>query len=105
MNNLKDIKVIVEKVLREKQDARDSDFRTIGWVYAIVKPEVMNMPFKSVLWRHTELDLPSFETIRRTRQKLQHDHPELRGKTYQKRMEKQEEYIEKFVRGGLDAEI
>ena len=98
---MKDLTKIVEKVLREKKDARDSDFRTIGWVYAIVKPEVMNLPFKQVLWKHSDYDLPSFETIRRTRQKLQHDHPELRGKTYEKRMEKQAEYIEKFVRGGL----
>ena len=98
---MKDLSSIVEKVLREHKDARDSDFRTIGWVYALTKPEVMNMPFKSVLWRHSEFDLPSFETIRRTRQKLQHDKPELRGEVYSKRMEKQEEYIEKFVRGGL----
>ena len=98
---MKDLTKTVEKVLREHLDARDSDFRTIGWVYVLTNPEVMNMPFKSVLWRHSELNLPSFETIRRTRQKLQHDHPELRGKTYNKRMAKQEEYIEKFVRGGL----
>jgi len=98
---MKDLNSIVEKVLKEHQDARDSDFRTIGWVYAIVKPEVMNMPFKQVLWHHSDYDLPSFETIRRTRQKLQHDRPELRGKTYKARMAKQEDYIEKFVRGGL----
>ena len=96
---MKDLSTVVEKVLREKKDARDSDFRTIGWVYANIKPEVMNLPFKEVLWKHKEFDLPSFETIRRTRQKLQHDKPELRGEVYEKRMNKQTEYIDKFVKG------
>lgn len=96
---MKDLSTVVEKVLREKKDARDSDFRTIGWVYANIRPEVMNLPFKEVLWKHREFDLPSFETIRRTRQKLQHDKPELRGEVYEKRMNKQTEYIDKFVKG------
>ena len=96
---MNDLSKVVSKVLKEHKDARDSDFRTIGWVYAILKPEVMNLPFKQVLWKHKELDLPSFETIRRTRQKLQHDDPSLRGEVYEKRMEKQTEYV-KFSRSG-----
>lgn len=94
-----DLSNTVEKVLKEHEDARDSDFRTIGWVIKLIKPEVMSMTFSQVLWNHKELGLPSFETIRRTRQKLQHDKPWLRGKNYEKRMEKQSEYIEKFARG------
>ena len=95
---MKDLTEVVKKVLQEHEDARNSDFRTIGWVLAITKPEVMIKPFKEVLWKHKELDLPSFETITRTRQKLQHDFPELRGEAYEKRMNKQSEYIEKFAR-------
>ena len=94
-----DLSSIVEKVLKEHLDARDSDFRTIGWVIKLTRPELMSMTFSQVLWNYKELDLPSFETIRRTRQKLQHDKPELRGKVYEKRMAKQSEYIDKFVRG------
>lgn len=97
---MKDLTEIVKTILREHKDSRDSDFRMIGWVYAVMKPEVMNLPFKQVLWQHKDFDLPSFETIRRTRQKIQHDHPDLRGEMYFKRMEKQNEYIEKFANGG-----
>lgn len=97
---MKDLTEIVKTILREHKDSRDSDFRMIGWVYAVMKPEVMNLPFKQVLWQHKDFDLPSFETIRRTRQKIQHDHPDLRGEMYSKRMEKQNEYIEKFANGG-----
>ena len=96
---MKDLTETVEKVLREHKDARDSDFRTIGWVIKLTRPEVMSMSFSAVLWNHKELGLPSFETIRRTRQKIQHDNPELRGEMYLKRMEKQTEYIDKFARG------
>ena len=96
---MKDLTETVEKVLREHKDARDSDFRTIGWVIKLTRPEIMSMSFSAVLWNHKELGLPSFETIRRTRQKIQHDKPELRGEMYLKRMEKQTEYIDKFVRG------
>lgn len=95
---MKDLTEIVKKVLQEHEDARNSDFRTIGWVLKLTKPDVMDKPFKEVLWKHKELDIPSFETIRRTRQKLQHDFPELRGEVYEKRMNKQSEYIEKFAR-------
>ena len=96
---MKDLQTVVEQVLREHKDARDSDFRTIGWVIKITNPKIMDMKFSQVLWNHKELDLPSFETIRRTRQKLQHDKPELRGEMYLKRMEKQTEYIDQFARG------
>lgn len=95
---MKDYKTIVETILKNHPDARDSDFRLYGWICANFKPEVMDLPFKQVLWKHKELDLPSFDTIQRTRQKLQHDKPELRGEAYNKRMEKQSEYIMKFGR-------
>ena len=96
---MKDLTNIVTNVLTNHKDARDSDFRTIGWVYKTIRPEVMDLPFKQVLWQHKELDLPSFETIRRTRQELQHDRPELRGEVYEKRMEKQTEFVKKFASG------
>ena len=98
----KDLTKIVKRVLQENQDARDSDFRLVCWVYYYINPDVLGMPFSKVMWNHNELNIPPFETVRRTRQKLQHDHPELRGKVYEKRMEKQFEYIDQFVFGGLD---
>lgn len=94
---MKDLTDIVKQVLIDHKDARDDDFRVIGWVIKQAKSEVMSMPFSYVLWNSKGLGLPSFETIRRTRQKVQHDNPELRGEAYLKRMAKQTEYIEKFA--------
>ena len=91
-----DLSDIVRTVLEEHQDARDDDFKVIGHVIKILAPQAMQLTLGQALWNHTKLGLPSFETIRRTRQKLQHDIPELRGTVYQLRMEKQSEYKEQF---------
>ena len=93
---MKDLTDIVKKILEEHKEARDDDFKVIGWVVKAMRPDAMGYSFGSVMWNHNSFGIPSFETIRRTRQKLQHDHPELRGDLYLKRMEKQAEYIDKF---------
>lgn len=91
---------VVKAVLTIHKETRDSDFKLICWVYQNTNPDVMCLPFSKVMWNYKEYNLPSFETIRRTRQKLQHDCPELRGECYEKRINKQTEYIDKFVTSG-----
>ena len=93
---MKDLNELVKRILAEHKEARDDDFKVIGYVIKALNPEAMQLTFGQALWNHSKLDLPSFESIRRTRQKIQHDHPELRGELYLKRMEKQTEFIEKF---------
>lgn len=93
---MKDLNELVKRILAEHKEARDDDFKVIGYVIKALKPEAMHLTFGQALWNHSKLDLPSFESIRRTRQKIQHDHPELRGELYLKRMEKQTEFIEKY---------
>ena len=93
---MKDLSELVKKILTEHAEARDDDFKVIGFVVKALNPKAMKLGFGQVLWNHAALDLPSFETIRRTRQKIQHDNPELRGELYLKRMEKQAEYIDQF---------
>ncbi len=95
---MKDYQEIVEKILKEHPVTRDDDNKLFVWVCSELKPDVMGKPFGKVMFYAHDLGLPSFETIRRTRQKLQHDKPELRGKNYEKRMGKQSEYIQKFGR-------
>lgn len=93
---MKDLNELVKRILAEHKEARDDDFKVIGYVIKALNPEAMQLTFGQALWNHSKLDLPSFESIRRTRQKIQHDNPELRGELYLKRMEKQTEFIEKF---------
>jgi len=96
-----DLTTIIKKILIEHEEIRDSDPKLICWVYTVTNPEILHLSFTKVMWNAKYYNLPSFETVRRTRQKLQHDIPELRGKLYEKRMEKQGEYIDKFARGVL----
>lgn len=93
---MNDLSGLVKQILTEHKDARDDDFKVIGYVIKSLNPEAMHLTFGQTLWNHSKLNLPSFETIRRTRQKIQHDHPELRGEFYEKRMEKQTEYANQF---------
>lgn len=95
---MRDYKIIVENVLRNHPDARDDDFRLYGWVCKETNPEIMDMPFKKVMWLSNSFDLPSYETITRQRRKLQEQIPELRGKKYKIRQERQSEYKETFGR-------
>ena len=89
---------LVEKILEKHPDSRDSDFRLYGWVCAVIKPEIMKLSFEHVMWKHSELGLPAYETITRIRRKLQEKKPELRGKAYEKRHEKETEFREKYGR-------
>lgn len=95
---MNDYAVIVEKILRSQPITRDDDMKLFGWACKLIAPDVMHKPFNEVVWFHNDLGLPSYETIRRTRQKLQHDKPELRGAMYNKRMAKQEDYKNNYGR-------
>ena len=95
---MKDYKTVVEKVLRKHPETKDDDQKLFVWVCYYERPELLSESFSTVFWNHAENGLPSYDTITRARQKLQHDKPELRGKAYQKRMAKQTEYKENFGR-------
>lgn len=95
---MKNYKDIVERVLREHPVTKDDDYKLFGWICKLMCPELMKKPFDEVIWYHSENGLPSYETVTRARQALQHDKPELRGKKYQERLAKQSDYIDEFGR-------
>lgn len=81
MGELNTIQNIVENILRKRPSARDSD----NFLYYLVCCEVgrengvdvNTMSVPCFLLQANELNLPKFETVRRTRQKLQASYPEL----------------------------
>lgn len=91
----------VEIMLRRFPETRDDDMKLFCCVCKAICPDVLKEEFARVLWNHNAHGLPSFETIGRARRKLQNEHPELRGKLYEKRMAKQDEYIETFGRKAI----
>lgn len=98
MSRLKTIAQMVENILRSYPATRDDDRELIRYLYARYYGISYSMPFGKVI---TNTDLPSFESIRRTRQKIQSENEDLRGSKQKEkvRMDAQIDYIE-YAREG-----
>ena len=68
---------IVEEILIKSKKARNSDDYLYVQVVKKINPQAVSMPFINVMHHVRDLGLPSYETVSRTRRKLQEDHPEL----------------------------
>ena len=98
MEKLKTMQARVEFCLETYPICRDDDNMLIGAIYSIFYDvDVKHITFKEILLRN---DLPSFETIRRCRQKAQEQRPELRGTRYaQKKRRDNEKRVKEYVKG------
>lgn len=79
MNELKTTQEIVKKILEQFPLTRNSDNLLYIKVCEYANKDVLNKPFWQVMSMANEYGIPHFETVRRTRQKLQATHPELAG--------------------------
>jgi hypothetical protein len=79
MEELKRTSTIVLKILKEDVSARKDDNYLIKRVHDTVIPGASEMTLNQVLGLITRKELPCFESIRRSRQKIQEHHPELCG--------------------------
>ena len=75
---LYETKELVKKVLEENERTRNSDNELYIEVCYRINPYVVKMPFDYVLLTLEEHSLPPFESVRRTRQKIQAECPNLR---------------------------
>ena len=79
MKNIKRTSDLVKAILKEEPKARDS-FPYLYYMVCLSKnPRVLGMPFGQVIMNLNTLNLPPFESVRRSRQKLQRAYPELAG--------------------------
>lgn len=74
---------LVRAILEEKEKARNSDtylyLQVLYRVGQIKGIDVNAMSVSDFLLNRNRLGFPCFETVRRTRQKIQAEHPELAG--------------------------
>ena len=75
---LYETKELVKQVLEENERTRNSDNELYIEICYRINPHVMYMPFADVLSQLAEFSLPPFESVRRARQKLQAENPDLR---------------------------
>ena len=86
MENLKTIEGKVKSVLQENEDARNDDMVLYLALCNLYLKDAGAMPLAQILLNHKGLGLPSFESVGRTRRKLQEKYPELLGSTRVRRL-------------------
>ena len=104
MDNLRNTKELVKAALKRSVKARNSD----NYLYYLVCKATMSensqdidrLSFRDGLLKRKQFKLPHFETVRRTRQKIQHDNPALAA-TAEVEAERaiREEAFREFARG------
>lgn len=84
MNKPNTIEEVVLSVLKASTDARNDDMKLYLMVCDRVNlfvgsNNIGNIPFAVIMNNYRELNLPHFESVRRSRAKIQAKHPELAG--------------------------
>lgn len=104
MNNIKGVAKDVKLILEANEKARNSD----DYLYSVICQmrlqdkdiDANRIAFTDVMARRKELNLPPFETVRRTRQKIQQHHPNLRADADVEAMRMvREEEFKNYARG------
>lgn len=108
MKKLLNTTKLVKEILTDKPETRNDD--NLLWlesVRAVVKNfkygnKMTELTFAYVLKNIHSLGLPSFESVSRSRRKLQEKYPELRGSEYvrRKRSEREKVYRE-YAKNGV----
>ena len=86
------IKDIVEEILKGDEKARNSDAYLFTQVVLYLYPRGYSLPFYLTM---TDPNCPSYESVRRSRQKVQEEHPEYKANKVveEKRQDNIEEYL------------
>ena len=74
-NDLYTMEEIIQEVLEEDRQARNSDDHLYAEVLRTVNPAVLDKPLRVVLDNFSQLDIPSRESVGRIRRKLQSEMP------------------------------
>jgi hypothetical protein len=79
MSKLKQITKVVEHYLTERPETRSDDDLLYGYVCEDFNRDAITLPFCVVMSNRKNLGIPSFESVRRSRQKLQEMRAELQA--------------------------
>lgn len=95
---LKTVKKMVEKLLKENLILRGDDDLLFCEICRQIKPETQLMSVCEFFLMRKKMGLPSFESVRRSRQKVQEEHPELKPcERVQESRKRQEEKFYNFA--------
>ena len=82
MNNPKTIEGVVKSILEKNTEARNDDMKLYLLVCDEINPiqgntNIGNVPFAVIMNNYKDLNLPHFESVRRSRAKIQAECPDL----------------------------
>ena len=97
MERLKKVEHIVEKILDVREDARKNDDILYLYVCEYLNRGVSSMSLKNFLKTRKETGCPTFETVRRTRQKVFEKRPELKPKKITEYREEMEDVYRDYA--------
>ena len=92
-------KQLIIKLLTKHEHLRDSDLALISniWWIELKDAGLHESSIFDMLTYFSNDNLTNPESIRRARQKVQEEMPELRGKSYQKRHKEEKNFKEKVI--------
>lgn len=98
-NKLHTVEARVLRMMQENEYLRDDDMQLYLMVCKDCCQEyenILSLPFGFVMSNYKELKIPHFESVRRTRAKVQSEHPELASspEISKRRRRKKQEYKE-----------
>lgn len=97
MNDLKAVSVIVKNILTDSVQARNNDnvlyLMVLNHVSSRNNIDIQSMTVPVFLLKMKDYGLPGFETVRRSRQKVQADNPELGGTESMRRKRAKQEVV------------
>lgn len=98
MKNIKRTNELVQRILLDYPDSRGSDDTLYKYVVEAINPDAAYLPFCQVLLNRNEYGLPPYESVRRSRQKLQETYPMLRAsKEVEEARAENEQEVRDFV--------
>lgn len=99
MKELKTIESVVRAALEKHEETRDDDMLLYLKVCNAFKRNVDMATFSEVMTRYKFLGLPNFESVGRTRRKLQANNPDLMGTArIQQLRAKREQTFKKYAK-------
>lgn len=99
---LKNTSDIVKVILQRYPDTRNSDDLLYLKVCEYVNGTHISLPFWKVIQERKDFGYPPFESVRRSRQKLQATYPELASsKVVEVQREENEKIYKEFARGTI----
>jgi len=85
IGKLKNISVVVKKLLEKERELRDNDDALVCTIWHMEFPEAEKVSALHFMWAYAQGRITDADTITRARRQVQADNQELRGSTWRER--------------------